>query len=519
MGMLFSVNGLTALLTLVVLEIILNIDNLVFLSILTGKLPEQLQPRARRTGLVLALFLRYLLLALFSWLTTLIRPLFTLFGHGFSISDIILFIGGMFLIAKAVLEIHEHLEPEPDEEPGESASRFWVVVAQVVVLDAVFSLDSIITAIGLVRQLPIMLMATTIAMVIMLGASGPLSRFVNSRPTVMTLSLTFLLLIGISLLAEAVGKAMPEGYIYAAIGFAIAIEALNQIAASRRIKYESGKSMRQRTAEAVLGLLGGRRLPGAGRKSGVSGGKAEIPYAEEEIKMVSRVLTLSERTVRSIMTPRSEVEFIDLTDSPEEQLGQLNKKRHTVLPVCQEDSLDTVLGVAHTIQLLQEITAFGRIRPESLYPALMIPESMRVTKLLEKLRASPARMVFVTDEYGSVEGVITFMDLFEAIAGHVLDKGEKPRIVEIPGKGWLVNGAVDVHSLERYLEISGLVSESHDYTSLAGFLLARLGRLPEPGDYVDFAGYRFVVETVVDRRITEIMIQKPDQEPQEASEG
>lgn len=510
MGNFFTTSSLTALLTLVVLELVLNIDNLVFLSILTGKLPAPQRPQARKAGLILALFLRYFLLAIFSWLVTLVKPVFFLFGHGFSVSDIILLCGGFFLLVKALAEIHDQLEPEPDEEHETGAAGFWVVVAQVVILDAVFSLDSIITAVGLVRQLPLMMAATTISMFVMLLASGPLARFVNSRPTVMVLSLTFLVLIGLSLLAEAVGRPIPEGYIYAAIGFAIVIEALNQVAASRRMRYEAGMSFRRRTAEAVLSLLGSRRsvAAGAGSTAEDEALDAESYYDSEEVYMVNRVLTLSERPAKSIMTPRSQALFINLEDSADEQLRLLAGSHHSVLPVCRENSLDTVVGQAYSAELMNDLATLGRIQAESIRPAVMVPESMRVTKLLETVRTNPVRMLFVTDEYGSVEGIITYMDLFEAIAGHVLEEGEKPEMALQPDGSWLLDGGMDVHSLEQELDITGIASATHDYTSVGGFILAQLGHLPELGDFVDSAGYRFTVKSLSGKRIAEVSMVK-----------
>jgi len=216
-----------ALLTLTVLEIVLGIDNIVFLSIITGKLPPAQQPRARRIGLSLALLLRIGLLASLAWVIRLTAPLFTLLGRGFSGRDLILLAGGLFLIAKSTREIHERLEG--DEHPGEARApvSFANVVGQLVLLDLVFSLDSVITAVGMARQLGVMIAAVVIAVGVMMLSASAISDFVHRHPTIKMLALSFLLLIGVSLIADGLGQHVSKGYIYFAMGFSVFVEMLN----------------------------------------------------------------------------------------------------------------------------------------------------------------------------------------------------------------------------------------------------------------------------------------------------
>ena len=224
-----------SLLTLTALEIVLGIDNIVFIAILAGRLPEERRAQARRVGLALALITRLALLASIAWIIGLTDPLFELRGHPVSWRDIILIAGGLFLIYKGTREIHERLEgEEPHEAATKAAASFGSVVAQIMVLDIVFSLDSVITAVGMANELWVMATAVVIAVVIMLAASGPLSAFVDRHPTVKMLALSFLLLIGMALVADGAGFHLPKGYIYAAIAFSVAVEALNQLAARRR---------------------------------------------------------------------------------------------------------------------------------------------------------------------------------------------------------------------------------------------------------------------------------------------
>lgn len=250
------------LLTLIVLELVLGIDNLVFIAILADKLPPEQRDRARIIGLSLALFMRLGLLAGISWIVTLTKPLISVFDHAFSGRDLIMLFGGIFLLFKATMELHERLEGHVAQRTSNASyAMFWPIVLQIVVLDAVFSLDAVVTAVGMVDDLSIMMIAVVFSIGIMIIASKPLTHFVNSHPTVIMLCLGFLMMIGLTLTAEGFGFHIPKGYLYAAIGFSILIELFNQIARTRRKKSLQGqRSMRLRTAHAVLRLLGGRKL-------------------------------------------------------------------------------------------------------------------------------------------------------------------------------------------------------------------------------------------------------------------
>ena len=229
LDLLGRVDAWIALATLSAMEIVLGIDNIVFLTILAGRLPAAQQPRARRLGLVLALGTRLALLFAITWVMRLTRPLFSLLGHGFSGRDLILLGGGLFLIAKATFEIHDKLEVQ--HEAGEALRKapvaFWGVVVQIGLLDIVFSLDSVITAVGMAQHLAIMVAAVVVAMAVMLVAAGQVGDFVERHPTVKMLALSFLILIGVMLVAESFGKHIEKGYIYFAMAFSLGVELLN----------------------------------------------------------------------------------------------------------------------------------------------------------------------------------------------------------------------------------------------------------------------------------------------------
>lgn len=216
-----------ALVTLTVLEVVLGIDNVIFISILSGKLPRRQQDRARVLGLTLAMVSRIALLFSLFWVVRLTAPLFRVFEHPFSGRDMILLGGGLFLMAKSVHEIHERLEGHDERRAVGRAVSFASVLVQIMILDVVFSLDSVITAVGMVDELPVMIAAVMIAVVIMMVSSGAISRFVNKHPTVKMLALSFLILIGVSLVGEGLGHHIPKGYIYFAMAFSTFVEAIN----------------------------------------------------------------------------------------------------------------------------------------------------------------------------------------------------------------------------------------------------------------------------------------------------
>lgn len=223
-----------AFVTLVAMEVVLGIDNLLFISILTNKLPESQRARARRIGISLALILRLVLLSLIFIIVQLDTDFISLFGHGFSWRDIILIAGGLFLVWKATTEIHHNVDPVPSPDVfggGKAVSLgFTAAIGQILLLDLVFSVDSILTAVGMTDDVPIMVAAVIIAVAVMLWASAPLAAFIHKNPTVVMLALGFLLMIGMTLIAEGMGFHVPKGYIYAAMAFSAGVEALNMLA-------------------------------------------------------------------------------------------------------------------------------------------------------------------------------------------------------------------------------------------------------------------------------------------------
>ncbi len=509
------------LLTLVILEIVLGIDNLVFIAILVDKLPPALRDRARVMGLMLALVMRLVLLSVMSWLIKLTDPLFSIGSLNFSGRDLILIVGGFFLLFKGTLELHERVEGRNAHATGARMhASFWVIVTQIVILDAVFSIDAVITAVGMVDHLSIMMLAVTIAIGIMLFASKPLTQFVNAHPTVVILCLGFLLTIGFALVAEGFGFAVPKGYLYAAITFSVIIETLNQLARRNIRRADARRPLRERTAEGVLRMLGKRPIAGPEQEAPEAGSPAQA-FGDEERYMVSGVLTLADRSIHSIMTPRTDVSWIDLDDDPAELREQIAKAPHSFFPVCR-GSLDEVIGIGRAKEMIADLIMHGTVRLSRLRDPIIVHESIGVLRLMDTLKRSRGQLVLVTDEFGAIQGVVTPIDVFEAIAGEFPDEDEAPDITADGDNRWRADGAADLHHLELLLDTDGLVDEEEGYSTLAGYLLERFGHLPKPGDQCELkqehADYHFTVLRLEGRRIASVQIERLYHQPQDSND-
>ncbi|WP_336657774.1 CNNM family cation transport protein YoaE [Enterobacter asburiae] len=498
------------LLTLVVLEIVLGIDNLVFIAILADKLPPKQRDKARLIGLSLALVMRLGLLSVISWMVTLTKPLFSVMDYTFSGRDLIMLIGGVFLLFKATTELHERLENrQHDDGHGKGYASFWVVVLQIVVLDAVFSLDAVITAVGMVNHLPVMMAAVVIAMAVMLLASKPLTRFVNQHPTVVVLCLSFLLMIGLSLVAEGFGFHIPKGYLYAAIGFSILIELFNQIARRNFIKQQSNQPLRARTADAILRLMGGRRQVNV-QSDSENHNPVPVPegaFVEQERYMINGVLSLASRSLRGIMTPRGEISWVDANLSVDEIRQQLLSSPHSLFPVCRGE-LDEIIGVVRAKEMLVALEEGVNVEAvAAASPAIVVPETLDPINLLGVLRRARGSFVIVTNEFGVVQGLVTPLDVLEAIAGEFPDADETPEIVA-DGEGWLVKGTTDLHALSHTLGLENVINDEEDIATVAGLVIAVNGQIPRVGDVIELAPLHITIVEANDYRVDMVRIVK-----------
>jgi len=507
-------NAWLALGTLTLLEIVLGIDNIIFLSLVVAKLPTAQRAHARRIGLMGAMVMRLALLASIAWVVKLTNPLFTVLGQEISFRDLILLLGGLFLIWKASKEIHESIEGE-EEGLKTNVHSFLGAIVQIMLLDIIFSLDSVITAVGMVDHLPVMMAAVIISIMLMLLASKPLTRFVNGHPTIIILCLSFLLMIGFSLVADGFGYHIPKGYLYAAIGFSVMIEALNQLSQFNRRRFLSAKApLRKRTAEAVLRLLRGSHEPAeldAETASLVASNAApKAIFNKQERMMIARVLAMGQRSVSSIMTSRHDIQHIDLAESPEEIMSRLDNNQHTRLIITENS--EEPLGVVHVIELLKQALHGNSLDLRALIrQPLVFPEQLPLLPALEQFRTARTHFAFVVDEFGSVEGVVTLSDVMETIAGNLPNEGEglDPRydIQQNADGSWTANGHMPLDDLTMYLPLP--LDEKREYNTLAGLLMEHLQHVPQQGEEVQIGDYLIRTLQVENHRVQKVQIVPP----------
>jgi CBS domain containing-hemolysin-like protein len=494
--------------TLVVLEIVLGIDNLIFIAILADRLPPQARDRARVIGLSLALVMRLALLASISWVMSLTAPLFSVFGAGIAWRDLILIAGGLFLLVKATTEIHDRVEAQGAEHGKRAApAAFWPVVAQIVVLDAVFSLDSVITAVGMVDELTVMMAAVVVAVILMLVASKPLTRFVGEHPSLVILCLGFLLMVGLMLVVDGFGIHVPKGYLYAAIGFSVLIEILNQLAARNRRKWAASLPQRQRVAHAVLRLLGGVPLDQSGELALQTPPGSPPIFEPQERRMVRGVLDLARRPVTAIMTPRRDVAWLDAGAGREQILEKLRSSPYREFPVGR-GSVDEIEGIARKEDILA-LCLEGK--PVDLAAALReplaIPASASVLSALDHFKRTPAELAVVVDEYGAFQGLVTRTDLLEAIAGDLPETaGEQPGIRKLKEGEYAIEGGAALADVQERLRLAEV--PKGDYATAAGLALALLGAMPRRGDAADWGGWRFEVAEMDGLRIDRLVARR-----------
>jgi CBS domain containing-hemolysin-like protein len=498
---------------LVSLEIILGIDNLVFIAILANKLPPHQRTKARNLGLGLALIMRLGLLFVMSWLVTLTEPVVSYATFNLSIRDLILIVGGFFLLFKATLELHERLEGKLEANNNSKVyAGFAAVVVQIVILDAVFSFDAVITAVGMVEHLEVMMAAVIVAMAVMVLAAKALTEFVGKHPTVVILCLSFLLMIGFSLIVEGLGFHIPKSYLYAAIGFSIVIEAFNQFMQRNRTKHESVIPLRDRTADNILKLMGGKTSNNDEELLAEDETSTPIvPFAEEERYMISGVLALGERDVETIMTPRSEVSWVNVEDDVNEIREQVLSTPHSLLPICQ-GQLNKILGVVRA----KDILAVLDEQPNNIHLALeplltkqqpvFVSDTIDNLRLINLLKNAKGNLAIVVDEYGQVAGLVTPLDLFEAIAGEFPDEDETLEISKQEDH-WVAEGTISLDQLRLELNEPSLLREAEQLT-IGGYINFRLEGIAQVNEHVSSDGYSFTVLETLSARILLVKIER-----------
>lgn len=491
--------------TLILIEIVLGIDNIVFISILSTTLPPSQRRHAFVLGLGLALVARLALLSGIAWVVTLTQPIMTLMGHDFSWRDIILIIGGIFLLLKGTMEMHERLEGQIFD-PHQNAKHhavFWQVITQIVILDAIFSIDSVITSVGMVQHLPIMFIAVIVAVGFMLMASGPLVSFIESHPTIIILCLGFLLMIGLSLITEGIGLHIPKGYLYSAILFSLVIEFCNQYALRNRRRRVSMRDMREATARVILGLLGGKTTTDSPSMDALALGSVSTgeTFAPEERDMVGRVIRLSGRTARFIMTPTQRAHWLNVDATLEEADRFASRTGLSWLPV-RDTETDDVLGVVPVASLLVCRDRESFSLKELIQQAPTVLEHSSLADVLADFRKQPVPLLFVVDEYGSVVGQILPSNLLSVLAGQMGDMPSSPDSCRMPDGSWKLPGRLSVDMATSWLGISP--DPDSESATLAGLILEHLEHIPQSGEKFQFQGWSMEITRMDGKRIDEV---------------
>ena len=412
--------------------------------------------------------------------------------------------------------MHERLEGHNRFTVADSQKKhapFWGVVVQILILDAVFSIDSVITAVAMVDHIVVAMGAVVVAMAVMISASKLLTEFVDRHPTVVMLCLGFLLMIGFSLIAEAFHFHIPKGYLYAAIGFSILIELFNQISQrnSRKNDYISS-SWRKRTAENVLGMMGIREsvLAKAGNEA-----EDDAHFEENEKSMIRSVLTLAERPIPGIMIPRRDIERLDISQSREEQYAQLQNTPYSRLLVVGKAGVDEPLGYVNKKDLLAQLLETGELNIQTaLRQPLVLPDSTTALGAIELFRQSSADYALIVDEFGAVLGMATMKDLLETIAGDFpeeFEREEEPSVQENPDESLTVEGSLEYVELAPQLNLPQQ-EEDADFHTVAGLIMEELQNIPDVGDFADFHGWRFEVVEKEGQRIERVRITKLSEE-------
>ncbi len=501
--------------TLLLLEVVLGIDNLVFVAILANKVKPRQRDRARLTGLTLAVMIRIVMLGFMAHIMTLTKPFMNIGSWEVAGKDVIMLMGGLFLLYKATTELHERLEGVNHfavADTHKKHSSFWGVVAQILILDAVFSIDSVITAVAMVDHIVVAMAAVVVAMSVMVWASKALTEFVDRHPTVVMLCLGFLLMIGFSLIAEAFHFHIPKGYLYAAIGFSILIEIFNQISLrnAKRNDY-SGSSWRKRTAENVLGMMGIRESILA---DGGGEAKNSEHFEENEKSMIRSVLTLAERPILGVMIPRRDIERLDISQSKDEQRLQLKNSPYSRLLVVGKAGADEPLGYINKKDLLNQLLEDGELNIQTaLRQPLILPDSTTALNAIELFRQNSADYSLVVDEFGAVLGMVTMKDLLETIAGEFPEEFERDDETDNNNTDANAAGCMVVDGALEYVELSAQLNlpppeEDAAYHTVAGLIMEELETLPEVGEHMDFHGWRFEVLEKEGRRIERVKISK-----------
>lgn len=495
---------------LILLELALGIDNLLFISLLAGRLPRERRQKAFRAGMGLALLQRFALLSMMAWLMGLREPVLTLLGRGFAVRDLILVGGGIFLLFKGSQELHDKLEGGGERAEGAGGgARFWTVVIQIAALDAFFSFDSVLTAVGMADDVTMMMAAVAVAMAIMLRAASFLSAFVERYPSIVVMCLGFMMMVGASLVMDGIGLPVPRGYLYAAVVFSLFVEAFRQLMVRRRRSPGAARDSRGALADAVSRLLSlGELNSGEAQLElaalAADAGEAGV-CAKKERELLARILRLGGLSVRAIMTPWRNADKMAASASWNELKAAVARSTQACVPVFDEAS-DDVLGAVFPRDMLAREGTEGELRAADLArPVPVVLEHTHVTDMWDALAGATEPLAVVLDEYGRPAGVVTPEHVVRALAGGA----ERPVVRADPdGTELVLAGSMPLPEALSALKLEH--SGRFRSETLAGMVLEILGRIPREGESFSWGGRVWRILGMDGLRIARLGIQRKD---------
>ncbi|VFP81125.1 UPF0053 inner membrane protein YoaE [Buchnera aphidicola (Cinara kochiana kochiana)] len=492
------------LFTLIFLEIILSVDNIIFIAILSKKLPYNQRNQARYTGLILALFMRFGLLIIASRLINLTKPIIVSKFFVFSIKEILLLIGGIFLFFKSIFELINNIKNiDSKSKTNKTTQNFWYIVFQIVILDAIFSIDSIMIAVGMINNLLIMISAVTISTILMIFLSQLFIKFINSQKNIIILCLSLLLMISLHLITESLGLYIPKEYLYTAIIFSLFVELMNQIRIRNITIQQSKKPFRKKISHAIFKIIK-ETIPNNQNKE-----KNLIPskyiknnsklylkntsYSKEmqnkEINIITNALKLSNYSINDIMIPKKDIVWIDITKDYENIKNTVANTSYSTLPICQ-NKLNEIIGVVPTKKLIKIINNNEDIHNFAIqYPPIIILDILNIINVLHLLRYSQHNMIIISNESGIIQGIIKPVDVFKKIVGKFLDSSYKPEVI-INKDNWIVQGTTHLNNLRKILNID-FISSNNSCNSIADFLINKHKKIPVTGTILYYKYYYF----------------------------
>lgn len=505
------------LLTLTAMQIVLGLDNLLFIAILSSRLPKKEAKLARYIGLGGALVIRIVLMIFAAYIMAMTKPLFTVLGFDVTVRDLMMLLGGVFLIYKATEELHTKLEGDTSDDTVSvskaAGQSFAIVTTQIMILDVLFSGDAIITAVGMTEHAYIMIFAVSVAMLLSTWASGMISEFVYRHPTVVILCLGFLLLIGFSLIMEAFHFVVPKGYLYSAIGFSLLIEVFNQVSRKNLLKMNHSKNMqsRQIAANLVLRLLGSKNSDMHSLQEAIVTRPSSYVFNTQEKEMVSRVLDLSALPVKAVMTARLDLEMLKIDGSKKSIMDKVLRSTKSRLVAYKSGHKEQPLGFISRPSILS-LFASGSFDGQKLeklvQEPLYIPQTINVLSALEQFRQTKRYIGFVIDEFGGFEGIVTIHDILEEITGELPNKTETPeiQIMDKDNRIFMVDGETILPEVQRTTGLS--IQPSEHYQTIAGFVLDKFQRVPKNGEVLNMDGWTIEVSNADKTGINVLKLRK-----------